>query len=183
MNAPSCIARTCSAIAATTQLGFIGHGADIDAKQAGDHVGGVGNASADRVGQSELVPEDAAQSVGEPRSAAEDVVEHGQGFEVGMVAGNPEVAQDDVNLFARLGDAANPRPGRADEAGIVRQAPGTRLPALEVGFHQARQRLGVEVAGRDQERVVGREVGAVMGLDVGSVSRAMSRLDPRGSRA
>ena len=56
-------------------IGLFGHGAGIDAEEAGEDVGRVGDPAADRIDQPQLVADDPAQAVAEPRPAAEDMVE------------------------------------------------------------------------------------------------------------
>ena len=98
-------------IARDDPVGLVGHRAGVDPEQAGHDVGRVGHAAADGVGQAQLVADDPAQAVGEPRPAAEDVVEHDQGVEVGVVAErSPRWPEHDVDLLAGMLDPADPRP-------------------------------------------------------------------------
>ena len=108
-------------------VGLVGHRADVDAEQPRHDVGRVGDPAADRVGQAHLVADDPAEAVGEARAAAEDVVEHGQGVEVGVVAGDAQVAEHDVDLLAGMRHPADPRPRRAGPAGA---GGGGRPPRL-----------------------------------------------------
>lgn len=88
------------------QVEEVGAGADVDAEGAGFEVGRVGDAAADGVGQAKVVPEGSAEAVGEARAGAEDVVEDGEGVEVGVPAGDAEVSEDEVDLLAGMLDAS-----------------------------------------------------------------------------
>ena len=90
-------------------VGLVGHRAGVDAKESRQQVGRVGDAAADAVDQSQLVANDPAQPVGETRAGAEDVVEHDQGLEIGMMAGNAQMAEHDVDLLPGMVDPADPR--------------------------------------------------------------------------
>src|SRR5207302_90343 len=69
----------------------------------------LGHAAADRIDEAQLVARDPAQAVAEAGPTAEDVVEDDQGVVVGMVAGDAQMAQDDVDLVAGLVDAPDAR--------------------------------------------------------------------------
>ena len=98
-------------------VGLVGHRPGVDAEEARQEVGRVGDAAADAVDQAQLVADDPAQPVGESRAGAEDVVEHDQGLEVGMMAGDAEMAEDDVDLLAGMLHPADSRLARLSRAG------------------------------------------------------------------
>src|SRR5262249_24116546 len=105
-------------------------------------------------------------AVAEPGPAAEDVVEDSQGVVVGMVAGDTQVAQHDVDLVARLLDAPEPRSTGPGNRGDRGEGPTTGGPSAEGFPDQPGQPAGIEVAGGDHDGALRREVAAVMLLDI-----------------
>ena len=98
-------------------VGLVGRCTDVDAEQPRHQVGRFGDPAADGVGQPHLVTYDPAEAIVEARPAAEDVVEHGQGGEVGVVPHDAQMPEHDVDLLSGMRHAADPRPCQADRAG------------------------------------------------------------------
>ena len=94
-------------------VGLVGHRAGVDPEESRQDVGRIGGPPADAVHQPHLVADDPPESVGEPRPAAEDVVEHHQGVVVGMIARDPQMPENDLNLLSRLIDPPDPRPKKS----------------------------------------------------------------------
>ena len=88
---------------------LFGHGSGVDAKKTRHQVGRVSHAAADAVNQSQLITNDAAEPVGETRAGTKDVVENHQGLEIGMMAGNSQMAKHQVDLLSGAVDPAQPR--------------------------------------------------------------------------
>src|SRR5205814_1097534 len=117
---------------------------------------------ADRIDQAQLVADDPAQAIAKSGPAAEDVVEDGQGVVVGMVAGDAQMAQDDMDLVARLLDAPDARANGLGYGWDRGEGPAARGPVAEVSRDEPGQAAGLEVAGGDQDGALGCEVAAVM---------------------
>ena len=143
-------------------VGLLGHRSGVDAKQPRQQVGRVGHAAADAVDQAQLVADDPAEPVGETGARAEDVVQHDQGLEIGMVAGYSQVAKHQVNLLAGTVDPAHPHLPRFLQAGQRNRRLTPGCPGTEAGLDQASQRSGLEVADGHEKRPVGPEIPAMV---------------------
>ena len=141
---------------------LFGHGSGVDAKKTRQQVGRVSHAAADAVNQSQLIANDSAEPVGETRAGTEDVVENHQGLEIGMMAGNSQMAKHQVDLLPGAVDSAHPRLYQFGHAGerARRLTPGE--PGAELAVDQVSQRSGVEISSGHEKRSVGSEVAAVM---------------------
>ena len=78
----------------------------------------------------------------------------------------PEVAHQDVDLFARIRRPGGPSAGRTGPAGDGRGRLAEPRPPAESGLHQGLQLPRVEVADGHEEGLVGPEVAAVVVDDV-----------------
>src|SRR3954451_1503701 len=97
------------------------------------------------------------------------------------MAGNAEMPEEDMDLLAGMLDPSDSRPARFPERRPGRQRLGGRGPGAEMGLDQPAERPQLEVAHRDQERVVRGEVPAMMDDDLvtgnrPNVARGASRI-------
>src|SRR5262249_30253831 len=144
----------------------LGHGADVDAEQSWSEVSRVGDAAADRVGQTHLVADDPAKPVAEAWSAAKDVVKHGKGGVIRVIARDAQVAEHNVDLLSGMGDAPDPRPRQPGGPGAGNPRRAEWLPGLEMRSDQAPEPTRLEIAGGDEEGVLRSEVPLVVRPDV-----------------